>query len=95
MQPHQAEPQGVYCQEEVIDPEDQVLVHEKLDRPLQSAEEDELPSTQVDEGPTQATFDGGPVEKKSSVNNVGAIPNGGLRAWLQVVGAFFLFFNSW
>ena len=24
-----------------------------------------------------------------------APPDGGLTAWLQVVGAFFLFFNSW
>lgn len=23
------------------------------------------------------------------------IPNGGLTAWLQVVGAFFLYFNTW
>jgi len=23
------------------------------------------------------------------------IPNGGLTAWLQVLGSFFLFFNSW
>lgn len=23
------------------------------------------------------------------------IPNGGLQAWLQVVGAFFLYFNTW
>lgn len=22
-------------------------------------------------------------------------PNGGLHAWLQVAGSFFLFFNSW
>jgi hypothetical protein len=22
-------------------------------------------------------------------------PNGGLQAWLQVLGSFFLFFNSW
>lgn len=22
-------------------------------------------------------------------------PNGGMKAWLQVLGAFFLFFNSW
>lgn len=35
------------------------------------------------------------VSKQPSVNNVSSIPNGGLRAWLQVVGAFFLFFNSW
>ena len=24
-----------------------------------------------------------------------APPNGGLKAWTQVVGSFFLFFNSW
>jgi len=25
----------------------------------------------------------------------GQIPNGGVAAWLQVLGGFFLFFNSW
>jgi hypothetical protein len=30
-----------------------------------------------------------------SVRDVGSIPNGGLTAWLQVVGAFVLFFNTW
>lgn len=47
-------------------------------------------------------LDGGNLEKQitnksaaPSVNNVKSIPNGGLRAWLQVLGAFFLFFNSW
>jgi len=35
------------------------------------------------------------VSKTHSVNNINSIPNGGLRAWLQVVGSFFLFFNSW
>lgn len=30
-----------------------------------------------------------------SVNNISSIPNGGLRAWLQVLGSFFLFFNTW
>lgn len=30
-----------------------------------------------------------------SVNDLKTIPNGGLKAWLQVLGAFFLFFNSW
>lgn len=33
--------------------------------------------------------------KAVSVNNVAAIPNGGTKAWLQVLGAFTLFFNSW
>ena len=30
-----------------------------------------------------------------SVNDLKTIPNGGLKAWMQVLGAFFLFFNSW
>lgn len=30
-----------------------------------------------------------------SVNDLKTIPNGGTKAWLQVLGAFFLFFNSW
>ena len=37
-----------------------------------------------------------PVKSKQpSVHNVSSIPDGGLWAWLQVLGAFFLFFNSW
>lgn len=43
-------------------------------------------------------LDGANLEKKTtkvSVNNVSSIPNGGLRAWLQVLGVFFLFFNTW
>jgi hypothetical protein len=35
------------------------------------------------------------ISVQPSVNNVSTIPNGGLWAWLQVLGAFFLFFNSW
>ncbi len=38
------------------------------------------------------------VEKqntKISVNNVVSIPDGGIRAWMQVVGSFFIFFNTW
>ncbi|KAL5422537.1 hypothetical protein PMIN07_012457 [Paraphaeosphaeria minitans] len=36
-----------------------------------------------------------PSKSRPSINNAAAIPNGGATAWLQVVGAFFLFFNSW
>jgi hypothetical protein len=36
-----------------------------------------------------------PVQRQASVNNIEAIPNGGLRAWLQVIGTFILFFNTW
>ncbi|KAF3007454.1 hypothetical protein E8E13_004220 [Curvularia kusanoi] len=42
--------------------------------------------------------DGGglvPVKSKHSVRDAGSIPNGGLWAWLQVLGGFFLLFNSW
>lgn len=38
---------------------------------------------------------GDPAELKTSVNNVSSVPNGGTKAWLQVLGAHFLFFNSW
>jgi hypothetical protein len=41
---------------------------------------------------------GAPIKKvttKHSVSNVASIPNGGTLAWLQVLGAFFLFFNTW
>ena len=33
--------------------------------------------------------------RPDSVNNVKSIPNGGLRAWLQVAGAWVLFLNTW
>lgn len=32
---------------------------------------------------------------RPSVTNADSIPNGGMRAWLQVLGGFFLLFNSW
>ena len=35
------------------------------------------------------------VSAKQSIHNTSSVPNGGLQAWLQVLGAFFLFFNSW
>lgn len=35
------------------------------------------------------------ASSKPSVNNIKSVPNGGLTAWLQVLGSFFLFFNTW
>ena len=32
---------------------------------------------------------------KESAHSVSSVPNGGLQAWLQVLAAHFLFFNSW
>ena len=35
------------------------------------------------------------VSRHPSVRDASSIPNGGLWAWLQVLGGFFLLFNSW
>ncbi|KAB2572588.1 Aspyridones efflux protein apdF [Lasiodiplodia theobromae] len=35
------------------------------------------------------------VEPSNDIRNVDSVPNGGFTAWLQVAGAYFLFFNSW
>jgi hypothetical protein len=35
------------------------------------------------------------TKAKADVNDLSSVPNGGFRAWIQVVGAFSLFFNSW
>jgi len=35
------------------------------------------------------------VPTRVSINDVKAIPNGGLLAWLQVLGAWMLFFDTW
>ncbi|KAJ6094959.1 MFS general substrate transporter [Penicillium canescens] len=32
---------------------------------------------------------------KASANETQVVPNGGLKAWLQVLGTFFIFFNTW
>ncbi|KAK3110251.1 hypothetical protein LTR53_015642 [Teratosphaeriaceae sp. CCFEE 6253] len=48
--------------------------------------------------PSQAD-DGGGLEKvvsaKPSVTNINSVPNGGLRAWLVVLGSFFIYWNTW
>ena len=45
------------------------------------------------------TPDGRGILKAEPVAPVATVPqpppNGGLRAWIQVLGAHFLFFNSW
>lgn len=35
------------------------------------------------------------VERNLSANNASSVPNGGTMAWLQVLSAHILFFNSW
>jgi hypothetical protein len=36
-----------------------------------------------------------PTSRQGNINDLNSVPNGGARAWLQVVGAFMLFFNTW
>lgn len=38
---------------------------------------------------------GNELEKAVSANDISSIPNGGVVAWLQVLGSFLLFMNSW
>jgi hypothetical protein len=66
-------------------------------------------TTAFDEKPAESTASDGvlqttdgennnktePKKPKDSVHSVSAVPNGGTQAWLQVLAAHFLFFNSW
>jgi hypothetical protein len=61
------------------------------------------PSAAIEGEPPSGSFKaisniGVPVSKTTtrvSVNNTSQIPNGGTLAWVQVLGSFFLFFNTW
>jgi hypothetical protein len=46
---------------------------------------------------TVANSDGSEIENQTPKEPTTPLPppNGGLTAWLQVAGAFFLFFNCW
>ena len=35
------------------------------------------------------------TQQKASVNDTTSIPDGGIKAWMQVMGTFFIFFNTW
>ncbi|KAE8378992.1 major facilitator superfamily domain-containing protein [Aspergillus bertholletiae] len=35
------------------------------------------------------------AQTKASVHDTASIPDGGIKAWMQVVGTFFMFFNTW
>lgn len=53
-------------------------------------------STQMDVNSNMGSpVHGKSQEKTAAAPSAANLPNGGLTAWLQVVGAFFLFFNSW
>lgn len=51
---------------------------------------------------SQPTGDGNPASSQEDADGadsrapaIDTIPNGGAMAWLQVLGSFFLFFNTW
>jgi hypothetical protein len=63
---------------------------EHVDADKEEQEQDQQPDHAVERNDIERV-----KSKQPSVNNISSIPNGGLKAWLQVLGAFFLFFNSW
>ena len=68
----------------------------ELDQDL--IEASEPPFTARDDEEKVQDDDGASLSKvstKPSVNNIRSVPNGGLKAWLQVLGVFFVFFNTW
>lgn len=67
-------------------------LNEGATAPVQEEQEEQIDGGNVEKQVTRRSV---LSSKPPSVNNVSAIPNGGTRAWLQVLGAFFLFFNSW
>lgn len=46
-------------------------------------------------GSTTSFSEGPQPKSEATANPAGAIPNGGLQAWLHVLGGFMLFFNTW
>jgi hypothetical protein len=58
---------------------------------------DEMSSTNVNEKTSDDTEVGLPQQQQKPPAGPpgGPPPNGGTTAWLQVLGGFFLFFNTW
>ncbi|KAF2687120.1 MFS general substrate transporter [Lentithecium fluviatile CBS 122367] len=73
------------------------------DRPLENGDEvkekgQDVAKTDeggVEEGVTRKEEQKLTLQRSKSVTNAASIPDGGLWAWLQVLGGFFLLFNSW
>ncbi|KAK5107411.1 hypothetical protein LTR62_001315 [Meristemomyces frigidus] len=51
----------------------------------------ENPALDSDNGTAQETT----PSAKRAINNINSVPNGGLQAWLTVLGAFFVYWNAW
>lgn len=63
---------------------------DKSSRSMPEDEENALPSNEKSDEETPAAKE----PNQSEAKNEDVIPNGGLQAWLQVVGSFMLFFNT-
>lgn len=59
---------------------------------LEMDKEKEGESSGTDVGGTNTPTSPADIHDEHSIHKV---PNGGLNAWLHVVGAHFLFFNTW
>lgn len=91
------------------DVEKEIVLEKETSQARLSEEEEDLfeasqpPFTNLEDvekqpAETAEETDGGPltnVDSKPSVNNIRSVPNGGTKAWLQVLGVFFVFFNTW
>lgn len=71
----------------------------QLDLPLPHLEPVYSTSSTIDDAlDAEANYAPGPpttATDPEKENDPGPPPNGGSRAWLQVAGSFFLFFNCW
>lgn len=67
------------------------------DRSGESLSADEEKASPPEQQPDENTRDSTPDEKPAAPpsNAPGPPPNGGLQAWLQVLGSWMLFFNTW
>ncbi|KAF2000043.1 MFS general substrate transporter [Amniculicola lignicola CBS 123094] len=83
-----------YDDKPVVDSEGESIRSQQQEQ-IADSERDEKDLQEKDAAITGNEEDLEPVTKIHSVRNVDSIPNGGLWAWLQVLGGFFLLFNSW
>ena len=60
-----------------------------------STEKDSTPNQRCRLTAEPAYSNNAPVVEEAGPAGYDAPPDGGLVAWLQVAGSFFLFFNSW
>ena len=73
--------------------EEEEDIFEASQPPFTGYDDTEKQAAQTTDEPDGASLAN--VSSKPSVNNIKSVPNGGTKAWLQVLGVFFVFFNTW